>query len=70
MNTSTLPDLSEWTERVIVSGGQRPPNPALYAGYVLQRDGEHVHYVADGQARCLGGHCVPRDAAGRRTARP
>ncbi|MFE2941002.1 hypothetical protein ACFXKG_18355 [Streptomyces sp. NPDC059255] len=62
---SSTPDLSEWLDPVIVAGGARPPVPALHAAYLLQRDGGHVHYVADGQARCLGGHCSLYVGSGR-----
>ncbi|WP_158712312.1 hypothetical protein [Streptomyces sp. NRRL F-5135] len=56
MTISSLPDLQEWIGPVVASGGRPAWNPALAAAYALQRDGAHVHYVADGHARCLGGH--------------
>lgn len=34
------------------------PVPALAAARALRDAGEHVHYVADGQAICLNGRCA------------
>lgn len=34
------------------------PRTAREAADQLAADGHHVHYVADGQPRCLTGHCV------------
>ncbi|RDG35180.1 hypothetical protein [Streptomyces corynorhini] len=67
---SQAPDLSEWTDRVVVPDVRPVSIPALHAGYLLQREGAHVHYVADGHAHCLGGHCLPETATARTTAAP
>ena len=32
-------------------------NPALEAAQALADEGEHVHYVAEGEARCISGRC-------------
>lgn len=34
------------------------PERALDAAHRLVTEGRHVHYVAEGQARCLSGHCA------------
>lgn len=31
--------------------------PAWAAAQVLHDQGEHVHYVSEGQSLCLAGHC-------------
>lgn len=33
--------------------------PAWQAALQLVADGEHVHYVAEGEARCVSGDCPP-----------
>ncbi|MGW7196618.1 hypothetical protein [Streptomyces chryseus] len=35
--------------------------PALVAARALCTEGHHVHYLADGQARCLSGHCAHQE---------
>lgn len=32
--------------------------PALAAARALVKKRQHVHYVAEGQPRCLSGHCT------------
>lgn len=32
--------------------------PALTAAKALVKARHHVHYVAEGQSRCLSGHCT------------
>ncbi|MFD5057411.1 hypothetical protein [Streptomyces sp. NPDC058394] len=38
------------------------PLTALEAAKRLAADGHHVHYVADGEPRCLTGHCTRTEA--------
>ncbi|GGZ53069.1 hypothetical protein [Streptomyces rubiginosohelvolus] len=33
-------------------------SPARTAAELLAAQGEHVHYVSEGQALCLSGHCT------------
>ncbi|MER8030718.1 hypothetical protein ABTZ78_17365 [Streptomyces bauhiniae] len=35
------------------------PCPAWDAALALLKEGLHVHYVADGENRCLSGNCPP-----------
>jgi hypothetical protein len=37
------------------------PRTAREAADLLAADGHHVHYVADGEARCHTGHCIPEE---------
>lgn len=34
--------------------------PAWEAAQQLIADGEHVHFVAEGEAWCVSEHCVPK----------
>lgn len=46
--------------RPINTAPYRTPEPALDTAQALTTDGHHVHYVSEGQTRCLSGHCTPR----------
>jgi hypothetical protein len=37
----------------------RAPASALEAAWRLVDQGEHVHYVAEGESLCLSAHCPP-----------
>lgn len=39
--------------------GAEAPRTAWQAAWILVAEGKHVHYVAEGESRCLTGACSP-----------